>query len=446
MLGLDSLRAEIAAQNPVKWVGRVREIDRGTLVVSGLSRVAGLGDLVEIEVSSAPNIRGEILSLTENNVIILPDGMVQGLQVGQRVFHLGQDLIAPDESWLGKVIDPYCRSIDGDPLLRGANPIPLAGPPPAGEMRRGLGPRLATGLAVFNTLLPIVRGQRIGLFAGSGVGKSTLLGKLATTVETDVVVLALIGERGREVREFVEKILGPVGMARSIVVAATSDQSALTRRRCAQTAMAIAEHFRDRGNHVLLVMDSVTRFAQAHREVALSMGEAPSLGGYPPSMAQAVTELCERAGPGGRSGGDITAIFSVLVAGSDMEEPVADTLRGVLDGHVVLERTIAERGRFPAIDVLRSVSRALPEAAGPQENALIGRARAILSTYEQNETMVRAGLYSPGSNQDIDIAIDVWPRLDTFVGASENVGVAESFEKLAKCWPVPSEEVGPPQS
>ncbi len=224
---------------------------------------------------------------------------------------------------------------------------------------------------VLNTLLPIVAGQRLGLFAGSGVGKSRLLGQLARNMEADVVVVALIGERGREVNEFVTRVLGGEGMRCAVVVAATSDQSALTRRRCAWAAMSVAEHFRDTGRNVLLLADSVTRFAEAHREIAVAAGEAPALRGYPPSVAPLITALCERAGPGAAGQGHITAVFSVLVAGSDMEEPVADILRGVLDGHVVLSRDIAERGRFPAIDVGRSVSRSLPDAATAAENTLL---------------------------------------------------------------------------
>jgi flagellum-specific ATP synthase len=298
---------------------------------------------------------------------------------------------------------------------------------------------LETGLTVFNTLLPLVRGQRIGLFAGSGVGKSTLLGRLATGVQADVVVIAMVGERGREVREFVEKIIGPDQMKRTIVVAATSEQSALSRKRCAATAMTIAEHFRESGLHVLYLADSVTRMADAHREIALATGEKGSLRGYPPSTPDEISRLCERAGPGQENEGDITAIFSVLVAGSDMEEPVADILRGVLDGHVVLDRSIAERGRFPAVDVLRSVSRSLPRAATNEENDLISRARFLLGTYANAEMMLKAGLYAEGSDPDVDLAKAVWSSLDKFVGLTEKEDIENSFKSLAACL-VPSED------
>jgi flagellum-specific ATP synthase len=279
-----------------------------------------------------------------------------------------------------------------------------------------------------------VRGQRIGLFAGSGVGKSTLLADFARGVSADVVVIALIGERGREVREFVDHVLGPEGMKRAVVVAATSDQSPLVRRRCAWTAMAVAEHFRDQGKHVLLLADSITRFAEAHREVALASGEVASLRGYPPSTSHMIMSLCERAGPGIDGTGDITAVFSVLVAGSDMEEPVADILRGVLDGHVVMDRKIAERGRFPAIDLLRSVSRSLPAAATEGENELINQARRLLGAYDRAEMMIQAGLYSTGSDPMIDAAIKVWPQLDSFLARPEPDNTAASFTHLAECF------------
>lgn len=258
------------------------------------------------------------------------------------------------------------------------------------------------------------------------------MAKFAKRVEADVVVIALVGERGREVREFVENTLGEAGLERSVVIAATSDRSALIRRRCALTAMSVAEHFRDQGSHVLLLTDSVTRFAEAHREIALASGEDASLRGHPPSMAQAIMSLAERAGPGLEHSGDITAIFSVLVAGSDMDEPVADTLRGVLDGHVVLDRAIAERGRYPAIDLLRSVSRSLPAAASESENILINQARRLMGAYDRAEMMIQAGLYSPGADADVDAVLPIWPALDRFLAEDEPAGVSDSFARLAR--------------
>jgi flagellum-specific ATP synthase len=428
--GFENLVAEVAAISAIRDVGRVVRIGRGTVDVAGLSHVAAQGDMVTI---GAGGRRGEVLNLTEDLVSVLPDGDVEGLQIGAQVALIGSSQIAPDDGWIGRVIDPMGAPLDGRPLLRGRHARALRGQPVNPTEPRVLGARLETGLSVFNTMLPIVRGQRIGLFAGSGVGKSMLLAKLARGVHADVVVIALIGERGREVREFIERVLGTAGMARAVVVAATSDQSPLVRRRCGWTAMAVAEHFRDQGRHVLLLADSITRFAEAHREIALTAGEGGSLRGFPPSTAHQITALCERAGPGSGTAGDITAVFSVLVAGSDMEEPVADILRGVLDGHVVLDRKIAERGRFPAIDLLRSVSRALPDAASPAENTLIGEARRRLGAYDRSEMMIRAGLYAAGSDPALDAAIASWPGLDAFLAQDEHDDTSASFRRLARC-------------
>lgn len=431
-VGFELLQAEISAVKPVRAVGRVVALGRGTLSVSGLSGVAALGDMVEIGEGASART-GEVLSLEPDVITVLPDGTADGLSIGATVAHIGNNEIAPDESWIGRVVDPFGKAIDGMPIMRGLVARPLRGSAINPTQRRRLGSRLETGLAVFNTLLPIVRGQRVGLFAGSGVGKSTLLAKLAMGLQVDVVVIAMVGERGREVREFIERVLGPHGMKRAVIVAATSDQSPLVRRRCAWTAMAVAEHFRDRGKHVLFMADSITRFAEAHREVALASGEEGSLRGFPPSTSHMITTLCERAGPGVGDAGDITAIFSVLVAGSDMDEPVADILRGVLDGHVVLDRHIAERGRFPAIDLLRSVSRALPEAASAEENALISLARQRLGTYDRSEMMIQAGLYSKGTDEGIDASIEAFPKLDKFLTQDEIGNTNASFERLAVC-------------
>ncbi|TCO73358.1 FliI/YscN family ATPase [Rhodovulum euryhalinum] len=426
-----ALQARIAALAPIRAVGRVMAAGSGTVTVSGLSAEAGLGDLVEIRHGRGVRRRGEVLALAEGAVTVLPDGTPEGLSVGDRVVLMGPGAIAPHRGWLGRIVDPFGQPLDGRPLMPGPELRPLrAAPPPATE-RRGLGPRLGTGLTAFDTLLPIVRGQRIGLFAGSGVGKSSLLAKFARGVQADMAVIALVGERGREVGEFVSHVLGPEGMARSVIVAATSDQSPMVRRRAAWAAMAVAEHFRDDGHHVLFLADSVTRFAEAHRELALAAGEPAALRGYPPSTAQAIMSLAERAGPGVDGMGDITAVFSVLVAGSDMEEPVADILRGVLDGHVVLDRRIAERGRFPAVDLLRSVSRSLPRAANGAENALIARARRLLGAYDRAEMMIQAGLYAAGSDPEIDAAIKAWPGLDAFLSEDSPGDVDASFARLA---------------
>lgn len=409
-------------------------------MLTGLNSHAALGDRVRFDLPDGP-LFGEVIALQERLAAILPEGPSEGLHIGARAELLFAPRLAPADSWVGRIVDPLGQPLDGRPLARGLIERSFrTAPPPAAERKR-LGARLDTGLAVFDTILPLVAGQRMGLFAGSGVGKSTLLSALAKGVKADVVVIALIGERGRELREFVESVLGPQGMARAVVVAATSDQSPLMRRRCAWAGMTVAEHFRDQGKHVLFLADSITRFAEAHREIALSAGEAPSYRGFPPSTSNLIMALAERSGPGPEGAGDITGIFSVLVAGSDMEEPVADILRGVLDGHVVLDRAIAERGRFPAIDVLRSVSRSLPHAATPQENALIGRARAALGAYAESELMIRAGLYSQGSDPSLDEAVRLYPGLDHFV-TLKSPSTPSSFSMLSDALSAASVRLG----
>lgn len=427
----EPLQSELRAIRPRRVFGTVAGLGGGLVSVTGLSGLARLGDAVCIRGSGGRATGGEVQRIGPDRVAVLTEGAADGHAIGDRVELLAPPMIAPHAGWIGRIVDPSGQPLDGRPLLRGALSRPLHAAPPAAATRRRLGGRLDCGMAVFNTLLPLVRGQRIGLFAGSGVGKSSLLGQFARRVEADVVVIALIGERGRELRDFAEDVLGQEGMARGIIVAATADQSPLVRRRCAWTALAVAEHFRDAGRHVLLIMDSVTRFAEAHREITVAAGETAGLRGFPPSTPHLVSSLAERAGPGPEAtGGDITAVFSVLVAGSDMDEPLADMLRGVLDGHVVLDRAIAERGRFPAVDLLRSVSRSLPAAATNAENALLTRARQCLATWEQAEAMVRAGLYAAGSDPEVDIARAVWPALDTFIGRQDPMTIAAAYGAL----------------
>lgn len=409
-------------------LGRVTDLGGGTIGIGGLQNRARLGDRVEISGPAGPVV-AEVLHLGPD-IRVLPETATDGLAIGAPARMLQEPHFAPHEGWLGRVIDPDGKPLDGRPLLMGRTPRAIKASPPQPQDRRALGARMTTGLAVFDTFLPLVAGQRIGLFAGSGVGKSTLLGEFARGIDADVVVISLVGERGRELREFVEEVLGSSGLARSVVVAATSDRAPQTRRRCAWSAMAVAEHFRDAGQNVLLLMDSVTRFAEAHRELAIAGGEPANLRGFPPSTGPAIAALCERAGPGPEGGGDITAVFTVLVAGSDMEEPVADMLRGVLDGHTVLDREIAERGRFPAVNLLRSVSRALPQAATEGENVLLTEARRLVGVYDRAEMMIQAGLYAQGSDPEIDRAIALHPAIERFMSLREPKGVSASFAAL----------------
>ncbi len=428
-IGLDYLTALVRDAAIDRPLGRIEAITGGTVRVAGLETSA-IGDRVRL---GPDGPEGEVVAIEARIRIVLADGVLTGLTPGQPAVGLGPLRLAPDDLWIGRIVDPSGAPMDGRPILSGLSPRPLYAPAPEPATRRPLGARLETGLRAFNTLLPIVRGQRLGLFAGSGVGKSTLLAALARRVEADVVVLALIGERGREIREFVDRVLGREGMARTVVVGAAADRPAALRARCLPAALAVAEHFRDQGKHVLLLADSVTRHAEAHRQVAAARGEPAVYGGYPASMPPEIMGLCERAGPGPDGSGDITALFTVLVAGGDMDGPVADVLRGVLDGHVVLSRAIAERGRFPAIDLSRSVSRSLPEAADAHENTLISEARRLIGAYERSEMMIRAGLYAPGSDRTLDMAIQAWPKLDALLAQSEPKTVRDSFVALAQC-------------
>ena len=427
--GFAPLTQKLSEINPVMRYGTISRVTTGFVEVDGLSRHARIGDLVSIDTDTDILLDGEIVALSATSAVVMTYGTDQAPAIGDLVLLNGPTRLCPSDSWLGRVIDAFGAPLDGRPLMPGSDATPLRAAPPDPGMRRGLGERLRTGLSATDTMLPLAKGQRIGVFAGSGVGKTTLLGDLAKGISADCVVIGLIGERGREVREFVDNVLGTEGMARAVVVAATSDQSPLIKRRAAWTATAVAERYRDQGKNVLLIIDSLTRFAEAHREVALTAGETPSLRAYPPSTANIIAALTERAGTGAGDSGDITAIYSVLVAGSDMEEPVADITRGVLDGHVILDRAIAERGRFPAIDVRRSVSRSLPAVASEQENELIAKARAIVSTYENSATLIQAGLYQAGADPALDHAVRLWPALDAFF-ATKNSTPEASFAAL----------------
>ncbi|MEM7729400.1 MAG: flagellum-specific ATP synthase FliI [Pseudomonadota bacterium] len=404
-----------------------------TVRVAGLCGRAGIGTSVVI----GGDRRGDVIADDGQSVTIALYGTSQGLSSGMRAELVADTVLSPGPDWLGRVLDHDGRDAHHQRPRPGPRPADLnAAPPPAGQ-RRALGSRLCTGYAALDSFLPLCRGQRVGLFSGSGVGKTSLLGGLArSTIRSsgaDVTVVALIGERGREVRSFVEEVIGPEAMKTTVVFAATSDQPPAAKLRAARLAMATAESFRDEGKHVLFLFDSLTRFAQAHREVALSVGETPALRAYPPSTFPALAGLCERAGPG-RDGatGDITAVFSVLVQGSDMEEPVADTVRGILDGHIILDRAIAEGGRYPAIDVGRSVSRALPEAATAEQNAALATARSLMRRFEDGKLMVQSGLYAAGTDPQLDRAVARQPMIDALLRRTELETVEESFAALAE--------------
>lgn len=426
--GLEEIARGVVAGLKTESVwGEISAIDSGAIRISGVDGLARIGDQVEID----GRLAGEIISVDGRHAVAMPCASLGGVSIGARASLCKDQGARPSHAWLGRVLNGFGDAFDGAPAPKGDRVMPLSPPPLPVSNRRGLGVRVDTGLAAFDTFLPLCRGQRVGLFAGSGVGKSSLLADLAKGVDADVVVLALIGERSREVRDFVEETLGPEGRSRSVVIVSTCDEPAPLKRRAALLAMTTAEYFRDQGKHVLLLFDSVTRFADAYREIGLTAGETPSLRAYPPSTFRTVAGLAERSGPGAGPTGDITAVFAVLVAGSDMDEPIADMMRSILDGHIVLDRGIAERGRFPAIDIRRSVSRSLPKAASNEENALLSEGRALIAAYEEAATMIQTGLYTKGCDPLIDRAIAVWPLIDRFVG-SPSSSCAEAFSTLAE--------------
>jgi flagellum-specific ATP synthase len=408
----------------------------GMLVeIAGVPDSLAVGGRCEVLSRDGRRLPCEMIGFRDGRALAMPFGAVDGIGLGCRAEVMaGGAVVYPHESWLGRVVNAMGEPIDG----KGALPSGLAAyalraaPPPAHARQRVHG-KVDLGVRAINTFLTCCRGQRMGIFAGSGVGKSVLLSMLARYTASDVSVIGLIGERGREVQEFIEDDLGPEGLARSIVVVATSDEPPLMRRQAAYLTLTLSEFFRDRGRDVLCLMDSVTRFAMAQREIGLSAGEPPASKGYTPTVFAELPRLLERAGPG-TAAGSITGLFTVLVEGDDHNEPVADAVRGILDGHIVLERAIAERGRYPAINILRSVSRTMPGCNDADENHLVTTARRHLSTYEDMAELIRLGAYRHGSDAKVDEAIHYHPELDKFLSQrkGERADLASGYAALAQ--------------
>ncbi|HVE53181.1 MAG TPA: FliI/YscN family ATPase [Ramlibacter sp.] len=356
---------------------------------------------------SGAGMLAEVVAVQPGLVTLMPYGSLQGLAAGSTVVARGSEShVAVGDQLLGRVIDCFGQPLDGGAVPAASERRPIRGLPQNPMLRPRITRVLETGIRSVDALLTLGQGQRVGIFAGSGVGKSTLLGMIARHVKADVNVIALIGERGREVREFIEKQLGPEGLARSVVIVATADQPAPARLRAAYAAVAVAEYFRDQGRQVVLTMDSITRFAMARREVGLAAGEPPTARGYTPSVFAELPQLCERCGTGA-SGGSITALLTVLVEGDDLNEPVSDALRAILDGHVVLSRQIAHQGQYPAVDVLKSASRLMPELATAAQRDVASRAVQLLALLERNHQMVELGAYEAGSNPRLDAALQL---------------------------------------
>jgi flagellum-specific ATP synthase len=430
----------------VRKLGHVRQL--GGLGIESNGPDTVIGEICEVRPRHGAPVLAEVVGLREGRAILMPYGEIEGLGIGCEVLATGRmPRVGVGPGLLGRVIGAFGEPLDGKPAPAVEGERPLKAAPLNPLTRPPVDQVLETGVRCIDALLTIGRGQRIGIFAGSGVGKSTLLGNIARNTLAEVNVIALIGERGREVREFIDKQLGPEGLARSVVVVATSDQPALARARAAYAATAIAEYFRDAGRQVLLTMDSVTRFAMARREIGLAIGEPPTARGYTPSVFAELPELCERCGTAA-GGGAITALYTVLVEGDDFNEPVSDMLRATLDGHVVLSRRLAQEGHYPAIDVLHSASRLLGDLARPDELALAYDAFELLSTYERNRQLIDMGAYRAGSSAAIDKAIALWPGLMDFLrqrGAQGN-SRAEALAALraALAAPVPSAAKGEP--
>jgi flagellum-specific ATP synthase len=437
--GLRSLLAAVERLDPLVVSGRVAAVN-GLLIEARcrLTRLA-IGARAEIERRTAPPLPAEVVGFREDRALLMPFGPVEGIAPGAEIRIAAEGAsVRPTMAWRGRVIDAFGEAIDGKgPLPQGPTAYPLRALPPAAHTRGRVGDRVDLGVRAMNAFATCSKGQRLGVFSGSGVGKSVLLSMLAREAACDVVVVGLIGERGREVREFIEETLGEEGLKRAVLVVATSDEPALKRRQAAYMTMAVAEYLRDQDQDVLCLMDSVTRFAMAQREIGPAAGEPPTSKGYTPTVFGELPKLLERAGPGpirpdGSEAGAITGLFTVLVDGDDHNEPIADAVRGILDGHIVMDRAIAERGRFPPINVLKSISRTMPGCQRPFEREIVAKARQTLAAYADMEQLIRIGAYRMGSDALIDRAIRLNPALESFLAQDthEATTLDEGFQRL----------------
>lgn len=413
MVDLNPVRQRLEKVQPVKLLGQVTRVVGLTVEVQGIT--APIGEVCEIRVPGEEKpVYAEVVGFKERNSLLMPLGDLKGIYPGCSVLATGQTLnIRVGEHLLGKVLNGLGQPIEGNIDPGAGVPYPVDNEPPNPLQRRRISAVLPTGVRAIDGLLTCGCGQRIGIFAGSGVGKSTMLGMIARHGSADVNVIALIGERGREVLDFIESDLGPEGLKKSVVIAATSEQPALVRLKGAFAATAIAEYFRDQGKDVMLMMDSVTRFAMAQREVGLAVGEPPATRGYTPSVFALLPKLLERAGMG--QSGSITAFYTVLVDGDDLNEPIADAVRGILDGHIVLSRKLAAKNHYPSIDILQSVSRVMPDIVKKEHLENAGKIKDLLATYRESEDLINIGAYVKGSNPKVDRAIEKYDRIVEFL-------------------------------
>lgn len=432
---IDGLLNEINMLTADRYFGTVSAL-RGLLFeVRGLEGYLATGNQCLVYPALGFPIVAEVVGFHNDNAQMMAYQPLVGVGPGCRVERCRERLtVCPDETWLGRVINGFGEPIDGGPPLPfGAINMPvIANPIPAHERQR-VRDRIDLGVRAMNSFTTCCYGQRMGIFAGSGVGKSVLMSQIARFTKADINVIGLIGERGREVREFIEDNLDTETLARSVIIVATSDEPALMRRQAAYMTLTVAEYFRDRGQNVLCFLDSVTRFAMALREIGLSVGEPPASKGYTPSVFAELPRLLERAGPGRKNtSGSITGIFTVLVEGDDENEPISDAVRGIIDGHIVLDRNIANRNRFPAINVLKSISRMMPDCNSNEETQLVNTARELMATYDDMSEMIRLGAYRPGSDPKIDNAIRYHDALESFMaqGKTDHYTLDEGFSQL----------------
>jgi flagellum-specific ATP synthase len=432
---LKSLIAAVEAVEEVEVFGRVKTVQGLLIEIVGPVRELRVGGRVSIETTAGGKLDAEIIGFREGHALCLPFGPVTGVRLGCRAVFKGHDgAVYPADTWLGRVINANGEPIDGKgPIPRGVTPYPLRQLPLAAHDRARVGEPLDLGVRSLNTFTTMCEGQRMGIFAGSGVGKSVLMSMLTKNASVDVAIVGLIGERGREVQEFVTDYLGEAGLKQAIVVVATSDEAALMRRQAAYLTLTLSEYFRDQGLRVLCMMDSLTRFAMAQREIGLAIGEPPTAKGYPPTVFTELPRLLERAGPGLVNSGSITGLFTVLVEGDDHNEPIADAVRGILDGHIVMERSIAERGRYPAVNVLRSISRTMPGCVPVGFRPTLQRARELMSVFSDMEELIRLGAYRKGSDPKVDRAIAINPALEAFLSQQreERMSIADGYQLLA---------------
>lgn len=416
-----SLRAELSQVAERDLFGRVTAVQGMLVEVGGVHHSLSIGSRCKIMTRDERAVPCEVIGFRSDSALLLPFGAVEGIGVGCRAEVTAElPAVYPSPQWLGRVVNAMGEPIDGGPpLQKGPVAYLLRSSPPPAHQRKRVRDKLDLGVRSLNTFLTCCQGQRMGIFAGSGVGKSVLMSMLARNTASDVSVIGLIGERGREVQEFIQDDLGEEGLSRSVVVVATSDESALMRRQAAYLTLTVAEYFRDRSAEVLCMIDSVTRFAMAQREIGLAGGEPPASKGYTPTVFSELPKLLERAGPGVHGSGDITGLFTVLVEGDDHNEPIADAVRGILDGHIVLDRSIAERGRYPAINILRSISRTMPACNTDEQNTLVARARELMARYEDMAEMIRLGAYRVGTDPQVDEAIHYNPALEEFLSQTK---------------------------